>query len=111
MSFSLHGIAISDGYAIGRAQLYSHDRLEAPHYLLRATDLDEEVQRYEAALATVRRECSHLRDHLPEGTPPELAAFLDLHGLFLDDSMLAEVPKRLIREQSCNAEWALAQQT
>ena len=111
MSFSLHGIAISDGYAIGRAQLYSHDRLEAPHYLLRAADLDEEIQRYETALATVRRECSHLRDHLPEGTPPELAAFLDLHGLFLDDSMLAEVPKRLIREQSCNAEWALAQQT
>ncbi|MBK6744687.1 MAG: phosphoenolpyruvate--protein phosphotransferase [Hydrogenophilales bacterium] len=111
MSFSLHGIAISDGYAIGRAQLYSHDRLEAPHYLLRAADLDEEVQRYEAALTTVRQECSHLRDHLPEGTPPELAAFLDLHGLFLDDSMLAEVPKRLIREQSCNAEWALAQQT
>jgi phosphotransferase system enzyme I (PtsI) len=111
MSFTLHGIAISGGYAIGRAQLFSHDRLEAPHYLLRPEDLDEEVRRYEAALDVVRQECSHLRDHLPEGTPPELAAFLDLHGLFLDDSMLSEVPKRLIREQSCNAEWALAQQT
>jgi phosphoenolpyruvate-protein phosphotransferase (PTS system enzyme I) len=111
MTFSLHGIAISGGYAIGRAQLYSHDRLEAPHYLLRQEDLDDEVQRYEEALVAVRRECGHLRDQLPEGTPPELAAFLDLHSLFLDDSMLSEVPKRLIREQSCNAEWALAQQT
>jgi phosphotransferase system enzyme I (PtsI) len=111
MSFSLHGIAISGGYAIGRAQLYSHDRLEAPHYQLRAEDLDAEIARYENALEIVRQECSHLRDHLPEGTPPELAAFLDLHGLFLDDSMLSEVPKRLIRAQSCNAEWALAQQT
>ena len=111
MTFSLHGIAISGGYAIGRAQLYSHDRLEAPHYVLRKKDLDDEVARFEAAVAIVRDECEHLRDHLPEGAPPELAAFLDLHRLFLEDSMLAEVPKRLIREQACNAEWALAQQT
>jgi len=111
MTLSLHGIAVSGGYAIGRAQLYSHDRLEAPHYVLRQHDLDDEVARYDQALESVRQECRHLRDQLPEGTPPELAAFLDLHGLFLDDSMLAEVPKRLIREQACNAEWALAQQT
>ena len=49
MTFSLHGIAISGGYAIGRAQLYSHDRLEAPHYLLRAEDIDDEVARILAA--------------------------------------------------------------
>ncbi len=111
MTFALQGIAISGGYAIGRAQLFSHDRLEAPHYVLQARDLDAEVARFEEAVAMVRAECEHLRDHLPEGAPPELAAFLDLHRLFLEDSMLSEVPKRLIREQACNAEWALAQQT
>ncbi len=111
MSFSLHGIAISGGYAIGRAQLYSHDRLEAPHYLLRPEDLEDETRRYDEAIVCVRDECNHLRAHLPEGTPPEFAAFIELHKLFLDDSMFAEVPKRLIREQACNAEWALAQQT
>jgi len=111
MTFTLHGIAVSGGYAIGRAQLYSHDRLEAPHYVLRPEHIDAEVVRFETAVARVREECETLRGHLPEGAPTELAAFIDLHRLILEDSMLSQAPKRLIRTQACNAEWALAQQT
>ena len=33
-----------------------------------------------------------------------------MHLLILDDNMIDEEPKRLIREQHCNAEWALTQQ-
>jgi len=40
-----------------------------------------------------------------------LAAFLDLHALILDDTMISQAPKGLIRQTACNAEWALAQQT
>jgi phosphotransferase system enzyme I (PtsI) len=111
VTFSLHGIGISGGYAIGRAQLYSHDRLEVPHYVLRKADIASEVARFDAAVAEARAECEHLRDHIPEGAPSELAAFLDLHALILADAMLSQVPKDLIRSTSCNAEWALAQQT
>ncbi|MDR3393841.1 MAG: phosphoenolpyruvate--protein phosphotransferase [Parasulfuritortus sp.] len=111
MTFSLHGIGISGGYAIGRAQLYSHDRLEVPHYVLRKADIASEVARFDAAVAEARAECEQLRDHIPEGAPSELAAFLDLHALILADAMLSQVPKDLIRSTSCNAEWALAQQT
>ncbi|NWG86478.1 MAG: phosphoenolpyruvate--protein phosphotransferase [Hydrogenophilaceae bacterium] len=111
MSFTLHGIGVSGGYAIGRAQLYSHARLEVPHYVLREKHLAEEIARFAEAIEQVRAEMLATRDHIPEGAPAELAAFLDLHLMFLDDSMIAEVPKRLIRETRCNAEWALAQQT
>jgi phosphotransferase system enzyme I (PtsI) len=111
MTFTLHGIGISGGYAIGRAQLYSHDRLEAPHYVLPKEHIESEVERFDAAVAAVRAECDHLRATLPDGAPAELAAFLDLHRLILQDSMLSQVPKRLIRDTACNAEWALAQQT
>jgi len=111
VTFTLHGIGISGGFAIGRAQLYSHDRLEAPHYVLRPDDIEAELARFDAAVVEVRAECEHLRDHLPEGAPSELAAFLDLHRLILQDAMLSEVPKALIRDTACNAEWALAQQT
>ena len=111
MTFTLHGIGISGGFAIGRAQLYSHDRLEAPHYVLRPADIESEVVRFDAAIEEVRGECDHLRSHIPEGAPTELAAFLDLHRLILEDSMLSQVPKALIRDTACNAEWALAQQT
>ncbi|MCU0841711.1 MAG: phosphoenolpyruvate--protein phosphotransferase [Thiobacillaceae bacterium] len=111
MSFTLHGIGVSGGYAIGRAQLFSHDRLEAPHYVLRREHLKEEIARFDEAVATVRSELVELQDHLPDSAPAELSAFLDVHRLILEDTMLSEVPKRCIQEGRCNAEWALAQQT
>ena len=111
MSFSLHGIGVSGGYAIGRAQLYSHERLEAPHYVLRQEHLESEVQRFADAVETVRGELVALQGHIPGGAPPELSAFIEVHALILSDSMLSEVPKRLIRSEQCNAEWALARQT
>ncbi len=111
MSFTLHGIGVSGGYAIGRAQLFSHDRLDPPHYVLRREDVKGEIARLEQAVDTVRKELMHLREHLPEHAPAELAAFLDVHRLILEDAMLSEAPKGLIESQRCNAEWALAQQT
>jgi len=111
MTFSLHGIGVSGGYAIGRAQLYSHDRLEAPHYILAQTHVVPEIERFDAAVATVRQELFDLQAHIPEGAPSELSAFLDVQILILADSMLSEAPKRRIRVERCNAEWALSQQT
>ncbi len=111
MTFSLHGIGVSGGYALGRAQLFSHDRLEAPHYVLRPEHLEEEVTRFDAAVAVVRSEMLDLQAHIPEGAPAELSAFLDVHVMILSDSMLSDLPKQRIRQDHCNAEWALAQQT
>ncbi|MEW6677376.1 MAG: phosphoenolpyruvate--protein phosphotransferase [Pseudomonadota bacterium] len=111
MTFSLHGIGVSGGYAIGRAQLYSHDRLEAPHYILPQAHVAAEIKRFDGAVDTVRQELFDLQAHIPEGAPTELAAFLDVQILILADSMLSEAPKRRIRVERCNAEWALSQQT
>ncbi|MFN3594802.1 MAG: phosphoenolpyruvate--protein phosphotransferase [Thiobacillaceae bacterium] len=111
MSFTLHGIGVSGGYAIGRAQLFSHDRLEAPHFVLRREDIKGEIARFEEAVASVRAELIHLQERLPEHAPAELSAFLDVHRLILEDAMISEAPKRRIEEGRCNAEWALAQQT
>jgi len=111
MTLSLHGIGVSGGYAIGRAQLYSHARLEAPHYLLRPEHIEAEVARFTTAVESVHAELLALQTHIPGGAPTELSAFIEVHALILSDSMLSQVPKRRIREEGCNAEWALAQQT
>jgi phosphotransferase system enzyme I (PtsI) len=111
VTLSLHGIGISGGYTIGRAQLYSHDRLEVPHYVIRKADVASEIARFDKAVTAARAECQQLRGQIPDGAPSELAAFLDLHAMILADSMLSQVPKDLIRSTACNAEWALAQQT
>ena len=110
MSFSLHGIGVSGGIAIGYAHLTSNARVEVPQYMLDHKYLDEELARFDEAILSTRLELEALRRHIPLNAPAELSAFLDMHLMFLGDSMIAEEPKRLIRETQCNAEWALAQQ-
>ncbi|MCA1924657.1 MAG: phosphoenolpyruvate--protein phosphotransferase [Thiobacillus sp.] len=110
MSFSLHGIGVSGGIAIGYAHLASSARVEVPQYMLDRQYIDEELARFDEAILATRADLENLRANIPAHAPAELSAFLDMHLMFLGDSMIAEAPKRLIRETQCNAEWALAQQ-
>ncbi|HSQ05752.1 MAG TPA: phosphoenolpyruvate-utilizing N-terminal domain-containing protein [Burkholderiales bacterium] len=107
MSFTLHVVGVSNGIAIGRAHLVSHARLEVSHYTLPAEEVPDEVARFDAAVAAARREMEGLRDHVPAGAPAEFAAFISLHLMILNDTMLSEVPRGIITEERCNAEWAL----
>jgi phosphotransferase system enzyme I (PtsI) len=111
VSFTLHGLAVSSGIAIGRAHLVSHATLEVAHYRIKDKAIGAEVERFEAAVDTVRRELEALRGEAAgTGVPSEMAAFVDIHAMILDDPLLSELPKDLIRERRCNAEWALVQQ-
>ena len=107
MSFTIHGIGVSGGIAIGHAQLVSHAQLEVAHYDIAGSRVDEEVTRFDAAVATARAELVSLGEHLPVGAPAEFEAFLNVHRMILDDTTLSETPKQLIRSMQCNAEWAL----
>ncbi|HWH49119.1 MAG TPA: phosphoenolpyruvate--protein phosphotransferase [Burkholderiales bacterium] len=107
MSFTIHGIGVSGGIAIGHAQLVSHAQLEVAHYNISKSRIAEEQARFDAALVTTRAELAGLGQHIPAGAPAEFEAFLDLHLMILDDPTLSEVPKQLIETQQCNAEWAL----
>jgi phosphotransferase system enzyme I (PtsI) len=110
-SFALHGIGVSGGIAIGRAQLVSHATLEVAHYAIPAGKVDAEVGRFEMALREVQSELEDLHAAMTgEDAPAEFGAFLDVHWMILNDPTLSEAPKRIIAEQRCNAEWALTQQ-
>ena len=110
-SFALHGIGVSGGIAIGRAQLVSHATLEVAHYTIPAGRVEAEIARLENALAEVRTELEGLHGSMTAGdAPAEFGAILDVHAMILSDPTLAEESKRVIAEQHCNAEWALTQQ-
>ena len=109
MSFTLHGLGVSGGIAIGQAQLLSHATLEVAHLTLPARQLEKEVARFEAAVDRVRNELDELRNDMAESAA-EMRAFIDVHALILQDPELVDVPKKLVRERGCNAEWALVQQ-
>jgi phosphotransferase system enzyme I (PtsI) len=107
MSFTLHGIGVSGGIAVGRAHLVSHAKLEAAHYAVPAHQVPEEVARFEAAIRHVREELQEVRDHIPATAPSEFGAFIDLHVMILNDSTLSVAPRAIIQDEQCNAEWAL----
>ena len=110
MSFTLHGISVSGGIAIGHAHLISHARLEVAHYVVGDKDIPAELLRFDAAIAEVRSELETLHRNLESSAPAELGAFLDVHSMILKDAMLSIAPRKLIVDRGCNAEWALVQQ-
>ena len=65
MSFTLHGISVSSGIAIGHAHLVSHTSLEVAHYILPKRFVGEEIARFDAALQATRQEFTSLRSNRP----------------------------------------------
>ncbi|KAF1041531.1 MAG: Phosphoenolpyruvate-protein phosphotransferase [Herbaspirillum frisingense] len=109
-SFSLHGIAVSQGIAIGRAHLMAPAALDVKHYLIAGDQVEAEIERLRSAIKAVHEELHTIRTDLPKDAPAELGAFIDVHSLILSDPMLSEVPLNIIRHRYYNAEWALVTQ-
>src|SRR4029078_6919306 len=81
------------------------------HYTIPLAQVASEIERFESAIAEVQRELEGLHAAMTSGdVPGEFGAFLDVHWMILNDPTLSEVPKRIIAEQRCNAEWALTAQ-
>ena len=107
MSFTMHGIPVSGGIAIGHAHLVSHAKLEVAHYDVPPEQIAGELARFDAALKTVRNELGELRTQIPANAPQEFDAFLNLHLMILSDATLSSAPREIIEAEKCNAEWAL----
>ena len=110
MSFTMHGVAVSSGIAIGHAHLVSHALLEVVHYQVPKKLIEQEVERFEQAVDKVKHDLDVIRRQLPTGAPAELGAFVNTHLMILADKHLSDEPKTIIREEQCNAEWAIKQQ-
>lgn len=107
MNFTLHGIAVSSGIAIGHAHLVSHTTLEVAHYKLPKHLVDKEVERFDIALDITRQELEALRDNRPQQAAAEFDAFLDVHLMILKDTHISQMPREIIQREHCNAEWAI----
>jgi phosphotransferase system enzyme I (PtsI) len=106
-SFSIHGVGVSSGIAIGQAHLVSNALLEVVHYQLPMRLIEEEVTRFSDAIASVKLDLEQINHSLRNNAPAELSAFIGTHLMMLADRSLSEVPKDIIRNEQCNAEWAI----
>ena len=107
MPFSLQGIGVSRGYAIGRTYLLQRNQLEITEYTIPEAIVEDEVQRFLGSLDIARRQLRDIRVRIPATSSRDVAAFIDTHLLMLEDATLTEAPIKLIRARRCNAEWAL----
>jgi phosphotransferase system enzyme I (PtsI) len=110
MTFSIHGLAVARGIAIGRAVLVASSRVDVAHYFIDAKQIDSELQRITTALQAVMQEVQRLHQSVPKDAPPELAALLEVHMMLLQDEMLADGLKHWVKDRLYNAEWALTSQ-
>lgn len=110
MTFTIHGLPVSSGIAIGHAHLVSHTSLEVVHYVLPKNLVAEEVARLDAALKTTRDELTALRANRPQQAAAEFDAFLDLHLMILSDEHISHAARTMVEKEHCNAEWALKSQ-
>ena len=108
--FSLSGIAVSQGIAIGRAYVITNTAMETLHYLVPEEGIESEVKRLQTALTVVREELVSLRAALPEDAPAELGALIEVHAMILADEMFSKELFNIIRTRRYNAEWALMTQ-
>jgi phosphotransferase system enzyme I (PtsI) len=114
VTFSIHGLAVSRGVAIGRAVLVASSRVDVAHYFIEPADVVAEIDRVRAARDAVVDEIRRVQDSVatmgPKEAPQELAALLDVHLMLLQDVELIAGVKHWITDRLYNAEWALTTQ-
>jgi phosphotransferase system enzyme I (PtsI) len=114
MSFTVHGLAVSRGIAIGRAVIVASSRVDVAHYFVRTEQVEAEIERLRSARKSVMEEIVKVQRSLGELGPndahPELSALLDVHLMLLQDEQLTSGVKHWITERHYNAEWALTTQ-
>ena len=110
MTFSIHGLAVARGIAIGRAVLVASSRVDVAHYFIEPDQVKVELSRLLKARDAVQSELKTLHDTLPKEAPPELAAILEVHMMLLADEMLADGVASWVTDRLYNAEWALTSQ-
>jgi phosphotransferase system enzyme I (PtsI) len=113
MTFSIHGLPVARGIAIGRAVLMA-GRVDVAHYFIKPEQVDSEIARVRAGRDAVVDEIHRLQQTIagmgPKEAPHELAALLDVHLMLLQDQDLIAGVKHWISERLYNAEWALTTQ-
>ena len=110
MTFSVHGLAVARGIAIGRAVLVASSRVDVAHYFIQAEQVPAEIERMRSARDAVIDELQRLQRDMPKDAPHELAALLDVHLMLLMDDELNASVAHWIKDRLYNAEWALTSQ-
>jgi phosphotransferase system enzyme I (PtsI) len=103
----LKGVSASPGLAVGRAFVIDRRRVKAPKRHIDDKEVEIEIARFDAALATSHEQLERVKRKLAEREGDDHFHILEAHQLILHDEHLVDPTRRRIREEKVNAEWAL----
>ena len=110
MTLALTGHGVARGIAIGRCHIVERNELEIGEHRIDAGAVEHEIQRYRDAVEAARQQLSEMAERQDQNTAVPTGEILQTHILMLDDSTLRSNTEEHIRNELCNAEWALQTQ-
>ncbi len=102
----LNGLGVSPGIGVGKALVLKRGSRDV-RYLVPEALVPRELQRLDEARARAREQIEHIKSRIVGGTGGEHAYLFDAQLLMLDDTMLVDRAREIIRVERLNAESAL----
>ncbi len=110
MSLQLPGHGVSNEIAIGTAIIVPRGHLNISQRHIEIKKITLEQRRYQRAVETAKHELMDISQQIPQDSKVDVYSFIDTHLLMLGDPTLFDAPLDIIKQEQCNAEWALQKQ-
>ena len=109
-TFNVHGISVSSGIAIGKANLVTNALMEVQRYKIKKDTINDEIERLSQAINTVKSDLVNIKKELQKKSTTNFESFIDIHLMMLEDNNFSLNPQQIIEKEQCNAEWAIKSQ-
>ena len=109
-TFNVHGISVSSGIAIGKANLVTNALMEVQRYKVKKDTIKDEIERLSQAINTVKSDLVNIKKELQKKSSNNFESFIDIHLMMLEDNNFSLNPQQIIEKEQCNAEWAIKSQ-
>lgn len=103
----LKGVGVSPGIAIGKALIFKVEGAVLGHRTIADDEVARELQRLEKAIKKSKQQLVSLKNKISKEAGKDYARIFDAHILMLEDEVLINAIRNLVKEQRVNVEWAL----
>jgi len=110
MTLALTGHGVADGIAIGRAHIAERSEAEIGEYRIDEAEVDREIDRFRQAIASGSAQLESLSRQLGPESGTTASEIISTHIFMLRDKEFNRSIEARIRDELCNAEWALQAQ-
>jgi phosphotransferase system enzyme I (PtsI) len=107
VTLALSGQVVEPGIAIGQAHIIQRNEIEIGEYRIQPDQAEAEVERLLHAVQVAAKHLEELAGRLRKAAGVSGEEIIRTHLAMLEDSSLVQASAAHIREQLCNAQWAL----